>query len=132
MPPAENNADPLGLSSLGLLNSYAIVFVVAFIVTILATPLVRQIALRANVTDQPDNGRKTHRYPVAYLGGIAVFLGLVTAIAVSYFTVDGVSETYRGVPFARRRSSHHNAGQCAFISKLCLAGLLEEAAVGLV
>jgi len=51
MPPAASQPDSVGVSGLGLLNSYAIVFVVAFIVTLLVTPLVRQIALRANVTD---------------------------------------------------------------------------------
>ncbi len=100
MPPAESQPDPLAVSSLGLLNSYAIVFVVAFIVTLLVTPLIRQIALRANVTDQPDADRKIHRYPVAYLGGMAVFAGLIAAIGCSYFIVDGVADSYRGVPFA--------------------------------
>ena len=97
MPPAANQPD---VSGLGLLNSYAIVFVVAFVVTLLVTPLVRQIALRANVTDRPDADRKIHKYPVAYLGGMAVFAGLIAAIAVSYFVVDGVADSYLGVPFA--------------------------------
>ena len=75
MPPTEIQPDPLAVSGLGLLNSYAIVFIAAFVVTLLMTPLVRQIALRASVTDQPDADRKTHKYPVAYLGGMAVFFG---------------------------------------------------------
>lgn len=100
MPPVTNEVEPLAVSSMGLLNSYAVVFIVAFVVTILVTPLVRQIALRANVTDHPDDDRKMHRYPVAYLGGIAVFAGLIVAIAVSYFAVDGVAGTYRSVPIA--------------------------------
>ena len=72
--------EPLAVSGMELLNSYAIVLIVAFVVVLLATPLVRLVALHANVTDQPDNGRKSHKYPVAYLGGIAVFLGLIAAI----------------------------------------------------
>ena len=100
MPPAASQPDPLAVSSLGLLNSYAIVFVVAFVVTLLVTPLVRQIALRANVTDRPDADRKIHKYPVAYLGGMAVFFGLIAAIVVSYFVVDGAADSYRGVPLA--------------------------------
>ncbi len=100
MPPAESQPDPLAVSGLGLLNTYAIVFIVAFVVTLLVTPLVRQIALRANVTDRPDDDRKIHRYPVAYLGGMAVFAGLIAAITVSYFVMDGVAGSYLGVPFA--------------------------------
>ena len=96
MPPDPSQLDPLEVSSLGLLNSYAIVFIVAFVVALLVTPLVRQIALRADVTDRPDADRKIHKYPVAYLGGMAVFCGLIAAIAVSYF----VADAYRGVPFA--------------------------------
>ncbi len=103
MPPAANQPD---VSGLGLLNSYAIVFIVAFIVTLLVTPLVRQIALRANVTDRPDADRKIHKYPVAYLGGMAVFAGLIAAIAVSYFVVDGVADSYLGVPFAVILGTH--------------------------
>jgi len=100
MPPAASQPDPLAVSGLGLLNSYAIVFIVAFIVTLLMTPLVRQIALRANIIDRPDADRKIHKYPVAYLGGMAVFAGLIAAITVSYFVVDGVADSYLGVPFA--------------------------------
>ena len=100
MPPEAGQPDQLAVSSLGLLNSYAIVFIVAFVVTLLVTPLVRHIALRANVTDWPDADRKIHKYPVAYLGGIAVFFGLIAAIGCSYFVVDGVADSYQGVPFA--------------------------------
>ena len=92
------DVEPLASSGMGLLNSYAAVFVAAFVVTLLATPLVRRLALRANLTDCPDGGRKLHGYPVAYLGGVAVFLGLIVAIGVSYFLVDGVAALYRSVP----------------------------------
>ncbi len=100
MPPAASQPDPLAVSGLGLLNSYAVVFIVAFVVTLLVTPLVRQIALRANVTDRPDADRKIHKYPVAYLGGMAVFFGLIVAIGCSYFVVGGVADSYKGVPLA--------------------------------
>ena len=90
--------EPLASSGMGLLNSYAAVFIAAFAVTLLVTPLVRRLALRANLTDCPDGDRKLHGYPVAYLGGVAVFLGLIVAITVSYFLVDGVAAHYRSVP----------------------------------
>jgi UDP-GlcNAc:undecaprenyl-phosphate GlcNAc-1-phosphate transferase len=88
------------VSALDLLNSYAVVFIAAFVVALLVTPLVRRLALRADVTDQPDDERKLHRYPVAYLGGVAVFLGLIAAVAVSYVYMDGIAAQYRHVPFA--------------------------------
>ena len=92
--------EPLAVSGMDLLNSYAIILIVAFAVSLLVTPLVRLIALHANVTDQPDGVRKSHRYPVAYLGGIAVFLGLIVAIAASYLFLDGVAAGFRAVPLA--------------------------------
>lgn len=67
-----------------LLNNYAHIFVVAFAVTLIVTPFVRRVATAGGVVDQPDNLRKQHRYPVAYLGGVAVFIGLLAAVATSY------------------------------------------------
>lgn len=92
--------EPLAFSVLDLLNSYAVVFVGAFVVTLLATPLVRRLAVLGNVTDQPDDPRKMHQQPIPYLGGVAVFLGLLTAVALSYVHTNGVVALYRQVPFA--------------------------------
>jgi UDP-GlcNAc:undecaprenyl-phosphate/decaprenyl-phosphate GlcNAc-1-phosphate transferase len=50
--------------------------VVALIVTIVAAPVIRRIAIRLRVVDRP-GPLKTHRAPVPYLGGVAVFLGLI-------------------------------------------------------
>lgn len=83
-----------------LLNSYAVVFLVAFLVTLLATPLVRRMAIAAGVVDRPDEARKQHAWPIAYMGGVAVFLGIVAAIAMSFVLVDGVAAGYDPVPIA--------------------------------
>jgi UDP-GlcNAc:undecaprenyl-phosphate GlcNAc-1-phosphate transferase len=97
---AMGELEVLPVSALDLLNSYALVFVAAFVVALLSTPLIRRVALAANVTDHPDDERKAHRYPVAYLGGIAVFLALIVAIAMSYVFSDEVAVQYRHVPLA--------------------------------
>ncbi|MEM1424840.1 MAG: MraY family glycosyltransferase, partial [Planctomycetota bacterium] len=60
------------------------IFVVAFIVTVCATPVMRRIALAAGIVDAPTEARKAHRVPVAYLGGVAVFLGVFAAVVASY------------------------------------------------
>lgn len=91
---------PIAVGGVELLNSYAIVFVSAFVVTLLATPIVRMLALRHNVTDLPDNLRKAHARPIPHLGGIAVFLGLTAALAVSYLQGDAVASGFRPVPIA--------------------------------
>jgi UDP-GlcNAc:undecaprenyl-phosphate GlcNAc-1-phosphate transferase len=60
------------------------VFLVAFMVTLLVTPLCRKFAVSNGIIDRPDEVRKSHKFPVAYLGGLAVFIGLLAAIAFSY------------------------------------------------
>jgi UDP-GlcNAc:undecaprenyl-phosphate/decaprenyl-phosphate GlcNAc-1-phosphate transferase len=86
-----------------VLNGYVHVFVIAFLVTLLATPLVRRLAVAAGIIDQPDNdpgGRKRHTYPVAYLGGVAVFLGLIVAVAASFVYVGSDVAGYDTLPIA--------------------------------
>jgi UDP-GlcNAc:undecaprenyl-phosphate GlcNAc-1-phosphate transferase len=64
---------------------YMWVFFIAFFVAFTLTPLMRVLALRNGVVDRPDLQRKEHRRPVAYLGGVAIFLGWLAAVVGSYF-----------------------------------------------
>lgn len=43
------------------------------------TPLVRKLAIRLEVVDRPSETHKTHRYPVPYLGGLAIVIGVVVS-----------------------------------------------------
>lgn len=79
----------VNFGALEFLNGYAGVFVVAFLVTLLSTPFVRKLAISMEIIDKPNEARKQHKYPIAYLGGFAVFLGVMAAIAYSYTIVDG-------------------------------------------
>jgi UDP-GlcNAc:undecaprenyl-phosphate GlcNAc-1-phosphate transferase len=69
---------------LEIFHGYIAVLVISFVVTLLATPIVRRLALSHGIIDRPTEARKIHRLPVAYLGGVAVFLGLVAGILYSY------------------------------------------------
>jgi len=69
---------------LEVLHGYIGVFVAAFVVTLFATPVMRRLALRNGIVDRPSDQRKIHRAPTAYLGGVAVFLGLMAGIFISY------------------------------------------------
>lgn len=89
-----------GASAIDLLNTYAHIFVAAFVVTLLVTPLVRRLAEAAGVVDRPDAARKLHAGPVPYLGGLAVFAGLLVAIGASYLTFGEVPSNYASVPMA--------------------------------
>ncbi len=56
--------------------------VVALLVSLGTTPIIRWIAYRAKIVDQPDALLKPHGRPVAYLGGVAMCLGLLAGLVV--------------------------------------------------
>ncbi len=64
-------------------HAYIGVLAVAFIIALVTTPIMRWLAVSNGIVDRPDP-RKVHRTPVAYLGGVAVFMGIVGGIAYSY------------------------------------------------
>lgn len=72
---------------LSIFEGYIGVLVVAFLVTLFATPLMRRLAVANGVVDRPTDPRKIHRAPVAYLGGVAVFLGLMGGLCYSYLAM---------------------------------------------
>ena len=69
-----------------VLSPYIYVFYAAFLVSFIFTPIMRQVALYYGIIDQPDSIRKLHTAPVAYLGGVAVFLGWLAGLAISQFS----------------------------------------------
>ncbi len=88
--------DPVSI--IELLNAFAPSFFVAFIMTLLVTPLVRQLAIALGVVDQP-GGRKIHTEPIAYLGGLAVFVGIMAGVLSAAF-VEAPLDQYRPVPIS--------------------------------
>src|SRR5688572_6436928 len=70
-----------------------LLFLVAFCSSFLLTPLVRQVALRLKILDQP-SGRKIHAVPTPRLGGvgIALSMGLSLLFAVLFSHLTGVRE----------------------------------------
>ena len=77
-----------GLTWIQVFDGYAAVLVVAFLVSLIATPIMRRLAMANGVVDRPD-ARKIHRMPIAYLGGVAVFLGIMGGVLVSFFGATG-------------------------------------------
>jgi len=70
-----------------VLSNYVYVFYAAFIVAFIFTPVMRATALYYGIIDQPDRMRKMHTAPVAYLGGVAVFVGWLAGLVVSQYLV---------------------------------------------
>jgi UDP-GlcNAc:undecaprenyl-phosphate GlcNAc-1-phosphate transferase len=85
------------LSADAVLSPYIYVFYAAFIVSFLFTPVMRTIATFYGIIDEPDRLRKLHAEPVAYLGGVAVFMGWISALAVSTFIYLHRHDVYPGV-----------------------------------
>jgi len=53
----------------------------ALLLAVGVTPLMRQVALRLGVTDQP-NARKVHTNPVPLLGGAAIYIAFIVALLI--------------------------------------------------
>ena len=78
------NAAVEAVGALDVFHGYIGVFIIAFVLTVCLTPLMRRLAISQGIVDHPTDPRKAHRIPVAYLGGLAVFLGVLGAIAFAY------------------------------------------------
>ena len=61
------------------LPGFALVFAVAFLIALAATPVARRAGLRLNVQDRP-GGRRSHQGAVPRTGGAAMYLGFTAAV----------------------------------------------------
>lgn len=114
---------------LGFINAYLGVFVAAFIVTLVATPVMRRLALANGIIDHPSDPRKVHREPVAYLGGVAVFLGLMAGVLFSYVALgwSGLIE-FHETAYLNGEYNHHPVPVSIMLGLfvIMLVGLLDD------
>jgi UDP-GlcNAc:undecaprenyl-phosphate GlcNAc-1-phosphate transferase len=59
-------------------------FFLAYLLALVGTPMAREAAIRFGVVDRPDGQLKNHREPVAYLGGLAVFVAFLLSIGMTF------------------------------------------------
>jgi len=57
-------------------------FALAYLLALAGVPVARRMALRFGIVDAPDGNLKRQREPVPYLGGLAVFLAFLLALAM--------------------------------------------------
>ena len=69
------------------LDSYLIVFAVAAGVTLVTTPVFRRISERLGFMVEPD-ARRVHERATAVLGGVAMFLGFLSAMGTAWLLSD--------------------------------------------
>jgi UDP-GlcNAc:undecaprenyl-phosphate GlcNAc-1-phosphate transferase len=65
------------------------VLVAAFISALAATALCKKVALRFGIVDRPDSLVKTHKEPIAYLGGVGMLIGLTVGILAGIYLLRG-------------------------------------------
>jgi UDP-GlcNAc:undecaprenyl-phosphate GlcNAc-1-phosphate transferase len=58
----------------------------------------RALAHQHGVVDDPDNKRKIHSQPIAYLGGVSIFLGWLAGVSVAVFLRAHNSESSVQIP----------------------------------
>lgn len=59
-------------------------FVISFLVTFYLVPLCIKIARRLQFIDEPDGKIKQHKQATPYLGGVAVYVGFLTAFCLTF------------------------------------------------
>ena len=62
-------------------RDYFLLFSISLLLVGTLTPVMKNVAIRYGVVDQPGESHKTHRIPIPYLGGLAIAIGVVV---VSY------------------------------------------------
>lgn len=65
------------------------ILVISFVCAFMATWLCKRIAIKFKIVDKPDNLVKTHKEPVAYLGGIGILVGLTVGIMTGVYLTMG-------------------------------------------
>ena len=65
---------------------YGVLFTVAAVVTIALTPLARKLAIKLDAIDYP-SARRVNMLPIPRMGGVAIFGGILAALAVAGFGV---------------------------------------------
>ncbi|MBL8024048.1 MAG: undecaprenyl/decaprenyl-phosphate alpha-N-acetylglucosaminyl 1-phosphate transferase [Elusimicrobia bacterium] len=76
---------------------YVVACLTSFLMTFLMTPVVRLAALRWGILDHPHTEIKTHKEPVPYLGGLAIFMGFAGALVLLRFATNFPTGTLRSL-----------------------------------
>ncbi len=97
--------------------TYVTALVGSFVVAILATPIVRSIAIRYGIVDKPDPRRKLHNRTVARAGGVAVLLATMIGCGLAYIPYIGALSTSQMIPFA---------GIATVMLGVCILGLADD------
>ncbi len=100
------------------MRSYVVAFVLASIVSAIATPLVRLWALRIGAVSNP-GGRNVHARRIPRLGGVAIFVAFCAPLVGLYFVESSVASQFREV-------SMRAVGVLAGGTLMCAVGFIDD------
>jgi len=106
-----------------VLAPYVWVFGAAFLAAFIATPIMRRLAMANGIVDWPDLKRKSHLEPVAYLGGVALFLGWLAGVVLCFFIEP---HTSHGALGGISSSMSFPFSILAGAAIICLVGLMDD------
>lgn len=76
-------------------------FIIAFMFVIIATPLVKKLAFAFDIVDRPNRASKVHKAPIPLMGGLGVFLIVVTnSLLFSDFSFQNIGIALGGIIIA--------------------------------
>ncbi len=91
---------------------------VAFAVSFIATVFVKHLAFQSGIVDRPGSARKIHKRPTARLGGLAIYLGFLSAVVLLLFLSGTLTDG--------RITAIHYVGMLIGGFVLMLGGLLDD------
>ena len=65
---------------LSLIGVVAAALIVALIVALVATPVVKSLAFKMGAMDVPKDNRRMHDHPIPRMGGLAIFLVFLLSV----------------------------------------------------
>lgn len=68
--------------SLTLIGRAAAALGVSFLIALILTPVVRNLAVRVGAVDVPRDGRRMHDHPIPRMGGLAIFFGFLLSTLI--------------------------------------------------
>lgn len=73
-------------------------FILSFLLVLYGTPIIRKVAYRYNLMDNPDSRLKKQKEPVPYMGGVIVYFAVIAP--VSLFPIFRFTQELLGILFA--------------------------------
>jgi UDP-GlcNAc:undecaprenyl-phosphate/decaprenyl-phosphate GlcNAc-1-phosphate transferase len=65
--------------------SYLLLFIISFLISLAFCLLIKKFAIKFDVTDKPGEDRKIHKKPIPLLGGVGVYLALLSIVLLYFF-----------------------------------------------